>query len=108
MASAFGEEARLCALASMLHPVLLRDLSAAWRMAFERDPADHGKRVSRALRGAFPALCQAGCAVFLCAIVATVAGLWPRRRANDEGFVAALAQHPAGVVTGDRNALAVS
>ncbi len=91
MARACGEEARLRALASMLHPVLVRDLSAAGRMAFERDLADHGKRVSRALRGALLALSQAEYAIFLRAMVATVAGLWPMRRANDDGFVAALA-----------------
>jgi hypothetical protein len=91
VARAFDEEARLCVLASMLYPVLFRDLSAAGRMAFEHDLADHGKRVSRALRGALPALNQAEYAIFFGAMVATVAGLWPIRRANDNGFVAALA-----------------
>ena len=91
MVRAFGEEAQLRALASMHHPVLLCDLSEARRMAFERDLADHGKRVSRALRGALSALGQVECAIFHRAMVATVAGLWPMRRANGNGFVAALA-----------------
>jgi len=57
-------------------------------IAFERDLADHGKRVSRALRGALPALSQAECAMFLRAMAATVAGLWPMRRANDAAALA--------------------
>ena len=92
IARAFGEEVRLCALTSMLHPVLMRDLSVVGRVAFERDLADHGKRVSRALRGVLPALSQAERAIFLRAMIATVAGTWPMRRANDDGFIAELAR----------------
>ena len=91
LARAFGADARLCALTSMLHPVLLRDLSEAGRAAFERDLAGHGRRASRALRGALPALDQTERAMFLRAMVITVAGLWPMRRANDDAFAAELA-----------------